>query len=175
MICLNVYFSLSNVSLYFTSSIIEWNSCEKLWEIRQQEYLLTIAYHINRICRKASQKLHALFGTAKKIPEDKKCILFKFSIISRLTKNVSAQKMKSSIKDFFSKCDQIRRKLRIWLLFLKKSLLENFIFCGMCPILWLCQSRDLHGEVKHLHDLALTLSCKILKNGQIYFENLKIF
>ena len=89
MICLNVYFSLSNVSLYFTSSIIEWNSCEKLWEIRQQEYLLTIAYHINRICRKASQKLHALFGTAKKIPEDKKCILFKFSIISRLTKNVS--------------------------------------------------------------------------------------
>ena len=26
----------------------------------------------------------------------------------------TAQKMKFSIKDFFSKCDQIRRKLRIW-------------------------------------------------------------
>ena len=26
---------------------------------------------------------------------------------------VTAQKMKFSIKDFFSKCDQIRRKLRI--------------------------------------------------------------
>ena len=26
----------------------------------------------------------------------------------------TAQKMKFSIMDFFSKCDQIRRKLRIW-------------------------------------------------------------
>ena len=31
-----------------------------------------------------------------------------------------------SIKDFFSKCDQIRRILRIWSHFLKKSLTENF-------------------------------------------------
>ena len=31
-------------------------------------------------------------------------------------------------KDFFSKCDRIRRKLRIWLHLLKKSLIENFIF-----------------------------------------------
>ena len=36
--------------------------------------------------------------------------------------------MKFSIKDFFSNCDQIRRKLQIWLLLLKKSLIENFIF-----------------------------------------------
>ena len=36
--------------------------------------------------------------------------------------------MKFSFKDFFSKCDQIRRKLRIWLHLLKKSLTENFIF-----------------------------------------------
>ena len=41
----------------------------------------------------------------------------------------TAQKMKFSIKDFFSKCDQIRRKLRIWSHLLKKSLIENFIFC----------------------------------------------
>ena len=32
-----------------------------------------------------------------------------------------AQKMKFSIKDFFSKCDQIRRFLRIWSYLLKKS------------------------------------------------------
>ena len=38
--------------------------------------------------------------------------------------------MKFSIKDFFSKCDQIRSKLRIWSHLLKKSLLENFIFGG---------------------------------------------
>ena len=49
-------------------------------------------------------------------------------------KNVSlkntAQKMKFSIKDFFSKYDQIRRKLRIWSHLLKKSLMKNFIFCA---------------------------------------------
>ena len=45
--------------------------------------------------------------------------------------NVTAQKMKFSIKDFFSKCDQIRRKLLIWPHLLKKSLTENFIFCAV--------------------------------------------
>ena len=34
--------------------------------------------------------------------------------------------MKFSIKDFFSKCDQI--KLRIWSHLPKKPLMENFIF-----------------------------------------------
>ena len=47
-----------------------------------------------------------------------------------LRENCTAQKMKFPIKDCFSKCDQIRRKLRIWSLLLKKSLMENFIFCG---------------------------------------------
>ena len=41
--------------------------------------------------------------------------------------------MKFSIKDFFSKCDQIRRKLQIWLHLLRKSLMENFIFCAVQP------------------------------------------
>ena len=41
------------------------------------------------------------------------------------------KKMKFSIKDFFSKCDQIRRKLRIWSHLLNKSLIENFIFCAV--------------------------------------------
>ena len=36
--------------------------------------------------------------------------------------------MKFSNKDFLSKCDQIRRKLRIWSHLVKKSLMENFIF-----------------------------------------------
>ena len=40
----------------------------------------------------------------------------------------TAQKMKFSIKNFFSKCDQICRKLRVWSHLLKKSLTENFIF-----------------------------------------------
>ena len=40
----------------------------------------------------------------------------------------TAQKMKFSINDFVSKCDQIRSLLRIWSHLLKKSLMENFIF-----------------------------------------------
>ena len=36
--------------------------------------------------------------------------------------------MKFSIKDFFSKCDQLYRNLRIWSHLLEKSLMENFIF-----------------------------------------------
>ena len=42
---------------------------------------------------------------------------------------ITAQKMKFSIKDFFSKFDQTRRKLRIWSYLPKKSLMRNFIFC----------------------------------------------
>ena len=49
-------------------------------------------------------------------------------------KIVTAQKMKFSIKYYFSKCDQIRTFLRIWSHLLKKSLMENFIFCAMCQI-----------------------------------------
>ena len=43
----------------------------------------------------------------------------------------TAQKMKFAIKDFCSKCDQICRKLRIWSHLLKKSLMENFVFCAV--------------------------------------------
>ena len=39
--------------------------------------------------------------------------------------------MKFFIKDFFSKCDQIRRNSQIWPYLLKKSLMENFIFCAV--------------------------------------------
>ena len=43
----------------------------------------------------------------------------------------TAQKMRICMKDFFSKCDQIRRILRIRSHLLKKSLMENFIFCAV--------------------------------------------
>ena len=46
-------------------------------------------------------------------------------------KTITAQKKKFSIKKFFCKCDQVRRKLRIWSHLLKKSLMENFIFCAV--------------------------------------------
>ena len=43
----------------------------------------------------------------------------------------TAQKMKFFIKDLLSKYYQIRKKLRIWSHLLKKSLMENFIFCAV--------------------------------------------
>ena len=42
---------------------------------------------------------------------------------------VTSQKMKFSIKDFFSKCDQIRSFLGIGLL--KKSLMKNYMLCAV--------------------------------------------
>ena len=55
----------------------------------------------------------------------------------------TAPKTKFSIKDFFSKCDQIRRKLRVWLHLLKKSLMKNFIFCAVTFVLLLPVSKNL--------------------------------
>ena len=46
----------------------------------------------------------------------------------------TVQKIKFSIKDFFSKCDQTRSFLRVWSHLLKKSLMENFIFCAVLPL-----------------------------------------
>ena len=43
--------------------------------------------------------------------------------------SLTAEKMKFSMKAFFSKCDQIRSLLRIWSHLMKKSLTQNFIFC----------------------------------------------
>ena len=34
--------------------------------------------------------------------------------VRMVSKTYNAQKIKFFIRDFFSKCDQIRRKLRIW-------------------------------------------------------------
>ena len=45
---------------------------------------------------------------------------------SRKPKNHTVQKISFSIKDYFRKCNQISRKLRIWSHLV--SLMENFIF-----------------------------------------------
>ena len=43
--------------------------------------------------------------------------------------------MKFTLKDLFSKCGQIRRKRKIWPHSLRKSLMENFIFCAVYGVL----------------------------------------
>ena len=47
---------------------------------------------------------------------------------TQLLLQFAAQKLNNSIKDSFSKYDQIRSFLQIWLHLLKKTLMENFIF-----------------------------------------------
>ena len=49
-------------------------------------------------------------------------------------KKFTAQNMKFSIKDFFGKYDQIRSFVRIWSHLLKKSLMEDFIFCAVVVV-----------------------------------------
>ena len=69
--------------------------------------------------------------------------------------------MTFSIKNFFSKCDQILRKLRIWLHLLNKSLMENFIF--------------LFQPFKYIQTLfylkwkfSLSINCMTFLNGQCF-------
>ena len=52
--------------------------------------------------------------------------------------------MKSSIKDFFGKCDQIRR-------FLKKSITENFINCAVIRFAFLVAKL---GNIKEISKLV---------------------
>ena len=57
------------------------------------------------------------------------------SMTKSLLQYNTAQKMRFSIKYFFSKCDQTRSILRIWSHLLKKSLMENFIIFAQCKLL----------------------------------------
>ena len=69
----------------------------------------------------------------------------------------AAQKMKFSIKNSFSKCGQIRGKLRIWSHLLNKYLMEDFNFCkAPCP-------RICSGNC-HPHVFFQTLQRTVLKN-----------
>ena len=42
--------------------------------------------------------------------------------------------MKFSVKDFFSKCDQLSGFLRVWSRLLKISIMKNFIFCALLSL-----------------------------------------
>ena len=70
------------VPVNIKGSIIESSNCEKLLGIYIDSNF-SFEYHINRICRKASQKLHASSRIAKYISEDKKRMLFRSFIISQ--------------------------------------------------------------------------------------------
>ena len=73
----------------------------------------------------------------------KSCSVDVFNFLNMLQKSIfcyeisTAQKMKFSSKDFFSKCDQIRFFLQISSHLLKKPLIENFIFCAVLKLFYI--------------------------------------
>ena len=73
---------------------------------------------------------------------------------------LTAQKMKFAIKNFSSKCDQIRRKLKIWLHLLEKSLMEKLIFCAVALVI----CGQLHLREACLVQRRMQDCCKI-QNG----------
>ena len=48
------------------------------------------------------------------------------------------KELQLSNEDFFSKCNQIHNFLRIWSHLLKKSFMENFIFCAVLHPVSIC-------------------------------------
>ena len=54
--------------------------------------------------------------------------------------------MKFSIKDFFSKSDQICSFLWIWSHLLKKSLMKNFTFCAVFLLILMILYRTIQND-----------------------------
>ena len=69
--------------------------------------------------------------------------------------------MKSSINDFFSKCDQIRS--RIWSHLLEKSCMESFIFCA-AKIVLLCTELDKKHKKKTSRTVKLATFLAIISD-----------
>ena len=77
--------------------------------------------------------------------------------------------MKFSIKDFFSKCDHILRKLRICSLLLRQSLTENFIFCAV----YSRKNRDLFRTVPNIEYARFFFFNKHIKNQGLGSDMIK--
>ena len=75
---------------------------------------------------------------------------------------ITAQKMKFSIRDIFSKCDKIRGKLRIWSHLLQKSLMQNLTFHTVDTTAMLTKFYFLVKE----SDLTSTRNFKFFRNGR---------
>ena len=110
MFCLNFHFHVSCFNFFqqvlFTLSSI----------IITSEQFKTFSFHV------FSQIFRIFFS---------RLLFFSFCPNLGNIKENTAQKMKFSITDFFSKYERIRSFLRIWSHLLKKSLMENFIFCAV--------------------------------------------
>ena len=99
---------------------------------------LSVKFRLWSFCRTQDPKERVIRDTTPiSIASNDSKTLFLGLMINRFPHSLIFQKKihctKNEVfhKDFFSKCDQIRWKLRIWSHLRKKSLMENFIFCAV--------------------------------------------
>ena len=86
-----------------------------------------------------------------------------FTGSSQLNGHCTAQRMKFSVKDFCSKYDQIHSFLRFRSHLLKKSLIENFIFCAVLEFALLKNLQHNTIKVTEMAQGESFLSCFIEK------------
>ena len=105
------------------------------------------------------QNPHRGLFYAMLVTMSKGCVKFDWHI--HLNLSHTTQKMKLSIKDFFSNCDLIRRKLWIWSHLLKKSFMENLIFCAVSGII-LSSYPEVFGKiVRRIENISkIKLHCR---------------
>ena len=128
-ICVTFTKEILNGKLHFSGSVFRQVAILKsinriLENFKKMENILKFVFFIKILCQ--SQEFSPILNNSPQLVQhlsfQKKYFIFTL---------ITAQKMKFSIKNFFSKCDQVRRKLRIWSHLLKKSLMDNFIFCAV--------------------------------------------
>ena len=111
----------------------------QLYQLILLKVLLYCSHYIVHVCQKLTRFYNLLYISSF-------FYYWKFSShFFPLLEFLTAQKMKSSIMNFFRKRDQIRRKLRIWSRFLKKFIMENFIFCPVSSLFGIPSFADLFG------------------------------
>ena len=113
---------------------------KKLW---RQNVAKSVALTIKTIQERLHRCVFAIYSchTVWYIPNIENIMSYSFPAICcsgtpkiSLIKTITAQKVKYSINDFFSKCDQICSFLQIWSYLLNQYLMANFIFCAGYPI-----------------------------------------
>ena len=86
---------------------------------------ISLSYHCSGLC----SKLFSIVTAAPTFFSESIIWNFFNFFLSHTSSQPLHKKWNFSIKDCCSKCDQIRSFQRIWSHLLKKSLMENFIFC----------------------------------------------
>ena len=89
--------------------------------------------------------------------------------------NYTAKKLKFSVKDFLSKCEQIRSFLGIWSHLLKKSFMESFIFfCSVLLFKKYCISPKMQKQIKwrDVQASVIFVALKIFSFSETFWQTI---